>query len=84
VLVLVTSLLTVPFAVAGTQMCAFVPRRLALRCLDVLDLVIADTPLDPIRITESAHWHPRRDVDPAGVWLRRLLHDVALEVESDD
>lgn len=82
VLVQVTSLLTLPFAVAGTDMCAFVPARLAARCLDMLDLVVARTPLDTVRITEAAHWHPRRATDPAGVWLRRLLYDVALDVES--
>lgn len=82
VLVQVTSLLTLPFAVAGTDMCAFVPSRLGRRCLDKLDLVIASTPLDPVRITEAAHWHPRRTDDPAGVWLRRLLYDVAVDVED--
>ncbi|MEU8664297.1 LysR substrate-binding domain-containing protein [Actinoplanes philippinensis] len=35
VLVQVTSLLTLPFAVGGTGMCAFVPSRLARRCLDI-------------------------------------------------
>jgi len=84
VLVQVTSLLTLPFAVAGTDMCAFVPARLAQRCLTMLDLVIAETPLDPVQITEAAHWHPRRAADPAGVWLRRLLYDVAVDVEGDD
>jgi len=84
VLVQVTSLLTLPFAVAGTDMCAFVPGRLARRCLGMLDLVIAETPLDPVQITEAAHWHPRRAADPAGVWLRKLLYDVAVDVESDD
>ncbi len=83
VLVQVTSLLTLPFAVAGTDMCAFVPSRLARRCLEILDLVIAPTPLDPVRITEAAHWHPRRESDPAVVWLRRLLYDVAVAVEDD-
>lgn len=82
VLVQVTSLLAVPFAVAGTDMCGFVPSRLAARCLDVLDLVVARTPLEPVRITEVAHWHPRREQDPAVVWLRRLLHDVAVDVED--
>ena len=43
-LVQVTSLLTLPFAVSGTDMCAFVPARLARRCLDILDLVVADDP----------------------------------------
>jgi DNA-binding transcriptional LysR family regulator len=83
VLVQVTSLLTLPFAVAGTDMCAFVPARLARRCLDMLDLLIAGTPLHPVHITEAAHWHPRRAQDPAGVWLRRLLYDVAVDVETD-
>lgn len=83
VLVQVTSLLTLPFAVSGTDMCAFVPARLARRCLDVLDLVIAETALEPVQITEAAHWHPRRESEPAVVWLRRLLYDVAVSVEDD-
>ncbi|MFF5078232.1 LysR substrate-binding domain-containing protein [Actinoplanes sp. NPDC000266] len=84
VLVRVTSLLTLPYAVAGTDMCAFVPARLARRCLDVLDLVIAPTPLSPVGIIESAHWHPRRQKDPAVVWLRRLLYDLAVTISDDD
>ena len=83
VLVQVTSLLTLPFAVAGTDMCAFVPSRLARRCTAILDLVVAETPVDPVRITESAHWHPRREKDPAVVWLRHLLHDVAVDLEDE-
>ncbi|GCD89934.1 LysR family transcriptional regulator [Nocardioides sp. LS1] len=83
VLVQVTSLLTLPFAVAGTDMCAFVPSRLARRCLEPLDLVIARTPIDPVQITEAAHWHPRRADDPAIVWLRRLLYDVAVDIEVE-
>jgi DNA-binding transcriptional LysR family regulator len=83
VLVQVTSLLTLPFAVAGTDMCAFVPSRLARRCLGFLGLVIARTPLEPVTITEAAHWHPRREKDPAVVWLRRLLYDVAVVLEDE-
>ena len=82
ILVQVTSLLTLPFAVAGTDMCAFVPSRLARRCVEILDLVVAETPMDPVRITEAAHWHPRREKDPAGVWLRGLLYDVAIHLED--
>jgi DNA-binding transcriptional LysR family regulator len=83
VLVRVTSLLTVSFAVAGTDMCGFVPSRLAERCMDRLGLVAARTPLDPVRITEAAHWHPRREKDPAAAWLRRLLYDVAISIEDE-
>ena len=83
VLVQVTSLLVLPFAVSGTDMCAFVPSRLALRSSGILGLTVADTPLEPVRITEAAHWHPRRDSEPAVVWLRQLLYDVAVSVEDE-
>ena len=39
-----TSLLTLPFAVSGTDMCAFVPARLARAASTCSDLVIAETP----------------------------------------
>lgn len=80
--VAVTSLLTLPYAIAGTELCAFVPSRLARRCLDILDLVVVDTPLAPVVITEAAHWHPRRSADSPGRWLRALLHEVAVELED--
>jgi len=80
--VTVTSLLTLPFAISGTGLCGFVPSRLAVRCLDVLDLAIARTPLDRVEITEAAHWHPGKANDPAVVWLRELLYDVAIELED--
>jgi DNA-binding transcriptional LysR family regulator len=83
VLVRVSSLLVLPFAVTGTDMCAFVPSRLARRSADILGLALARTPLGPVRITEAAHWHPRRDAEPAVVWLRELLYDVAVSVEDD-
>lgn len=83
VLVQVTSLLVLPFAVSGTDMCAFVPSRLARRSKEILGLVVAETPLDAVRITEAAHWHPRRDAEPAVVWLRQLLYDVAVSVEDE-
>lgn len=79
----VTSLLTLPFAVSGTDLCAFVPARLAERCREALDLVVVDTELDEVRITEAAHWHPRRNAEPAVVWLRQLLHEIAVAVEDD-
>ncbi|MFJ9391787.1 LysR family transcriptional regulator [Nocardioides sp. NPDC101246] len=82
VLVRVTSLLTLPFAVSGTDMCAFVPSRLARRCTGSFGLIAARTPLQPIKITEAAHWHPLREKDPAVLWLRQLLYDVAIAVED--
>ncbi|MBK6885226.1 MAG: LysR family transcriptional regulator [Tetrasphaera sp.] len=82
VAVSVTSLLTLPFAIKGTDLVAFVPSRLARRCLTPLDLAIVETDVPPVRITEAAHWHPRRDADAAIVWLRKLLYDIAIELED--
>ena len=36
-----------------------------------------------MQITEAAHWHLRRETEPAVVWLRQLLYDVAVSVEDD-
>lgn len=83
VLVSVTSLLVLPFAVSGTDMCAFVPRRLARRTAGLLDLTVATTPVPRVTIVEAARWHPRRESDPAVTWVRRLLHDVAVAVEDE-
>ena len=44
--------------------------------------MIAETPLERVQITEAAHWHPRRATDPAVIWLRRLMYDVAVELED--
>jgi DNA-binding transcriptional LysR family regulator len=78
----VQGLLAVPFAVSGTDLCAFVPRRLATRCADVLDLAIVRTPLEPAQLVETAHWHPAQSGDPALRWLRTALHEVAVRLES--
>ncbi|MEI2731150.1 MAG: LysR family transcriptional regulator [Dermatophilaceae bacterium] len=80
--VLVSNLLALPYAVSGTDMCAFIPSRLAVRTSKILGLTVVDTPLIPVDIVEAAHWHPRRSQDPSGIWLRELLYDVAVELED--
>jgi DNA-binding transcriptional LysR family regulator len=82
--VVVPSLHTLPTAVAGTDLCAFIPLRFTQRCAAMLDLVVAETPVPPIALVEAAHWHPSRANDPALSWFRNALHDVAVTVEDDD
>jgi DNA-binding transcriptional LysR family regulator len=81
--VVVPELLILPIAVAGTELCTFVPRRLARRCAEPLGLVVAGTPLPRIEMVEAAHWHPSRVDDPALSWLRGILYDVAVTLEDD-
>jgi len=75
--VTVQGLLPLPFVVAGTDLCAFVPERLLQRCPSTLQLITPTVPLVPAAITEAAHWHPSRHTDPSVRWLRRALHRVA-------
>lgn len=74
--VMVQGLLALPFAVSGTDLCAFVPERLLRRCPAALGLVTAAVPFDDPEIVEAAHWHPSRDADPSVAWLRKVLVQV--------
>jgi DNA-binding transcriptional LysR family regulator len=73
VAVTVQGLLSLPFAVTGTDLCAFVPRRLALRCHTALELAIVDVFDEPVELVEAAHWHPSRSKDPSLLWFREVL-----------
>jgi DNA-binding transcriptional LysR family regulator len=73
----VQGLLALPFAVSGTDLCAFVPERLLARCPSTLDLAVAQVPLDDPELAEAAHWHPSRQADPSVRWLRDVLQVVS-------
>ena len=75
--VTVQGLLALPFAVSGTDLCAFVPERLLDRCPSTLDLAVAEVPLDDPELAEAAHWHPSRQSDPSVQWLREVLKEVS-------
>ena len=75
--VTVQGLLALPFAVSGTDLCAFVPERLLARCPSTLDLAVAEVPLDDPELAEAAHWHPSRHDDPSVRWLRDVLSEVS-------
>lgn len=74
---------TMPFMLAGTEMVALLPERLALRVADAADirLLEPEVPLQPLR--QSAFWHARRDRDPGHVWLREQLAAVAAQEYPD-
>jgi len=73
--------LPVPFAVSGTNMVGHVPERLAHQYRDALNLVIAETPLQPATLVEAAHWHPSKTEDPALRWLLGVLRTASEIVE---
>ena len=73
----VQGLLALPFAVSGTDLCAFVPERLLERCPVTLELAVAEVPLEDPELAEAAYWHPSRQSDPSVQWLREVLREVS-------
>jgi DNA-binding transcriptional LysR family regulator len=62
---------------ARSDLVAFVPRRLIAALAGPLKLVAVRPPLDP-GIDEQFMFHPTRaQVDPASIWLRGLVKDIA-------
>jgi len=70
-------LLSLPFAVSGTSLIAFVPERLARRCDASLGIVVVDVPFESADLVEGAYWHPTRASDPALRWLLGVLREVS-------
>jgi DNA-binding transcriptional LysR family regulator len=66
-------LLQLPFAVAESDLVAFVPRRLAIQSAEYLPLRIEELPFEGAELVEYLHWHPSRTKNASSVWLRDLL-----------
>jgi DNA-binding transcriptional LysR family regulator len=74
--------LPLPFLVAGTDLVAAVPERLARRVGVSADVTIVEPPLGPIELVEAAWWHPMHATDPALTWLRGIVAEVAASLTS--
>jgi DNA-binding transcriptional LysR family regulator len=68
-----TGLLQLPFAVAESDLVAFVPRRLAVQSAEYLPLRIEELPFEGADLVEYLHWHPSRAKNASSMWLRDLL-----------
>ena len=67
----VNSFLLVPSVIAGTDLVATVPARLARHWST--QLAVLAVPLEVPGFSVSMAWHPRAHADPAQVWLRETL-----------
>jgi DNA-binding transcriptional LysR family regulator len=77
--------LPLAFLVAGTDLVAAIPQRLARRvcaAAGVTIVTIADPLLATIELVEAAWWHPMRATDPALTWLRTTLREAAASPEA--
>jgi DNA-binding transcriptional LysR family regulator len=78
VALLIATYLAVPAAVAGSDLIATVPRRVAEQIAANASIAITPLPID-FATTVSMAWHRRAAVDPAQSWFRALLTDAARE-----
>jgi DNA-binding transcriptional LysR family regulator len=65
--------LPLPFVVAGTDMVATVPERLACRMSQAAGVTVTTAPFGEIELAEAVWWHPMCAADPALVWLCGVL-----------
>jgi DNA-binding transcriptional LysR family regulator len=69
--------LPLPFLVAGTDLVAVIPERLALRVAVPLGLAVVEPPFGRVELIETLWWHPDRATTPEHAWLRRTLTEAA-------
>ena len=65
--------LPLPFLVAGTDLVAAVPERLARRVSEAAGVAVTEPPFGTVELVEVAWWHPLHTTDPALTWLRRII-----------
>src|SRR5487761_1057894 len=65
--------LPLPFLVAGTDLVAAVPERLARRTGAAAGVTVIEPPFGMIELVEAAWWHPLHATDPALTWLRGII-----------
>ncbi|UWX98546.1 LysR family transcriptional regulator [Arthrobacter zhaoxinii] len=71
----VSGFLALPTLVEDTDLVALVPRMLAARSqrgADIAILELADS--GAAALVEALYWHPSLAEDPAGMWLRSVVH----------
>jgi DNA-binding transcriptional LysR family regulator len=73
--------LPIPFVVAGTDLVAIVPERLAHQVAEPAGVVIVEPPFGRVELIEAAWWDPARRGDQALGWLRGILRETAARLE---
>jgi DNA-binding transcriptional LysR family regulator len=74
--------LAAPFVIERTPLLATIEERLARRHLGHLGLRLFALPFDVAGFDGSQVWHRSRTADPAHLWLRERIKELALEVAS--
>jgi len=65
--------LPVPLVVAGTDLLAAIPRRLAERSAAAAGTVAVPVPFGQVELIERLWWHTSHNHDPAHTWVREMI-----------
>jgi LysR family nod box-dependent transcriptional activator len=76
----VQSFLLAPFVISGTRMITLLHKKLAERLSSSVDIRLIEPPFALPPIHESLFWNPRRTSDPAHVWMRSQIAEVASKI----
>jgi DNA-binding transcriptional LysR family regulator len=69
--------LPLPFLIAGTDLVAAIPERLARRTGAAAGVTLVEPPFGIIELVEAAWWHPLHATDLALTWLRGIVAGIA-------
>ncbi len=72
-----------PNLVIGTDRIATVHTRLAQRAQQFLPIKLLMPPMPMPKMEQTMQWHKYRTKDPGLVWLRRLLHEAAEQMDAE-
>ncbi|MDX6313050.1 MAG: hypothetical protein QOF84_5136 [Streptomyces sp.] len=72
-----------PFLVAGTELVALVPERLATRFEPFVGCLAVPTPFPDVPLIEALYWHHNRHTDPGHRWLRETIRRVGAELDDN-
>jgi DNA-binding transcriptional LysR family regulator len=72
--------LSLPFVVAGTDLVASLPERLARQVGDLASVTMVEPPFGTVEIIEALWWHPTRDSDAGHRWLLGILRGLAEDI----
>ncbi len=81
--VIATSFNAVPQFIVGTRRIAMMHERLARRHAATMPLRLLPPPVDIPPLTDVLQWHRVQDKEPAIVWLRELIREVAAGLAED-
>jgi DNA-binding transcriptional LysR family regulator len=78
------SYLPLGHVVAGSDLIAIAPRRVARRLPDDSPVIVVEPPFGEVDANLTLWWHESHNSDPAHVWLRDFIigHCALLEIAA--